>query len=112
MTGMDRTHDIYRGTLALTLLVNVNIQGAIGAGFLWGFLATQAENIRIFKGPAETCSIHPWDAMILRDCTTNTGTLDDLDAISSRKWDVLVMKMCEDHDCKDSAAPQSVLICT
>ncbi|RDW63743.1 hypothetical protein BP6252_11288 [Coleophoma cylindrospora] len=78
--------------------VNVNIKGAPGAGFDRGFLSTAASNIRIFRGPPESCEEHPWDAMILRDCTSNTTNLHDLDYVASRKWDILAMKMCEDYD--------------
>ena len=80
--------------------MNVNVKGAPGAGFDWGYLSTRPANIRIFKGPPQTCDLHPWDAMILRDCTTNTDTLNGLEYIASRKWDILVMKMCEDYDRK------------
>jgi hypothetical protein len=91
----------YRDTnvqLLLILLVNVNINGTPGAGFGWGFLSTRPHHIRIFKGPAKTCSEHPWDAMILRDCTSITHSLCDVGSIASRKWDILCMKMCEDYD--------------
>ncbi|KAK7940730.1 uncharacterized protein PG986_013117 [Apiospora aurea] len=64
----------------------------------WGFLSTRAENVRIFRGPLDTCSIHPWDAMILRDCTASTDNMIAEEEISSRKWDILAMKMCEDYD--------------
>ena len=90
------------------ILVNVNIKGTLGSGFDWGFLSTRPENMRIFKGPPETCSAHPWDAMILRDCTSNTDTLSSIESMSSRKWDILCMKMCEDYDCK---APPNYLSC-
>ncbi len=84
----------------LTSLVNVNVTARPGHGFAWGFLSTRPSNIRIFKGPPETCADHPWDAIILRDCTPNTDNLIEVESISSRKWDVLCMKMCEDYDCK------------
>jgi hypothetical protein len=80
--------------------VNVNVSAKPGYGFDWGFLTTRPSNIRIFKGPPETCAHHPWDAMILRDCTGNTDTLNSIESIASRKWDILCMKMCEDYDCK------------
>ncbi|KAJ9616849.1 hypothetical protein H2200_000569 [Cladophialophora chaetospira] len=75
--------------------VNVNITARPGHDFNWGFLSTRPAKVRIFKGPPETCASHPWDAMILRDCTPNGG-LDE--TIASRKWDILCMKMCEDFD--------------
>lgn len=78
--------------------VNVNVQGTRSADFDWGYLSTRPSNIRIFKGPPESCHIHLWDAMILRDCTPNTDTLSEVESIASRKWDILVMKMCEDYD--------------
>ncbi|KAK5198812.1 hypothetical protein LTR72_005114 [Exophiala xenobiotica] len=81
-----------------SVTVNVNINATPGAGFDWGFLSTQPHHIRIFKGPAKTCSEHPWDAMILRDCTSNTHSLCDVGSVASRKWDILCMKMCEDYD--------------
>ena len=81
-------------------VVNVNIEGSSSAGFIWGYLSTRPSNIRIFKGPQDTYELHPWDAMILRDCTPNTGSLYALDSISSHKWDILVMKMCEDYNRK------------
>ncbi|KAK8055728.1 hypothetical protein PG993_000955 [Apiospora rasikravindrae] len=79
-------------------LVNVNITAPRGQGFVWGYLSTRAENVRIFRGPLDTCSIHPWDAMILRNCTANTDSMAAKEEISSRKWDILAMKMCEDYD--------------
>ncbi|KAK8873409.1 hypothetical protein PGQ11_003923 [Apiospora arundinis] len=79
-------------------LVNVNIDATPKQGFNWGFLSTRAENVRIFRGPSDTCAYHPWDAMILRDCTTNTDSMTAVEEISSRKWDILAMKMCEDYD--------------
>ncbi|KAK8050113.1 hypothetical protein PG994_011843 [Apiospora phragmitis] len=47
------------------------------------------ENVRIFRGPRNTCPDHPWDAMILRDCTASTEGMVDKEEISSRKWDIL-----------------------
>jgi hypothetical protein len=44
------------------VVVNVNIAAPAGAGFDWAFLGTKPKNIRVFKGPPKTCSIHPWDA--------------------------------------------------
>ena len=38
--------------------------------------------------------------MVLRDCTTNTFNLDEIERFTSRKWDILAMKMCEDYDRK------------
>ncbi|KAK5457167.1 hypothetical protein LTS15_004948 [Exophiala xenobiotica] len=81
-----------------SVTVNVNINATPGAGFDWGYLSTQPHHIRIFKGPAKTCSEHPWDAMILRDCTPNTDNLGSIGSIASRRWDILCMKMCEDYD--------------
>ncbi|KAI1618636.1 origin recognition complex subunit 4 [Exophiala viscosa] len=81
-----------------SVTVNVNISGTPGSGFNWGYLSTRPANIRIFKGPAHTCALHPWDAMILRDCTPNTDNLSNIKSIESRKWDILCMKMCEDYD--------------
>ena len=38
--------------------------------------------------------------MILRDCTSNGGSLYRVEEAASRKWDILCMKVCEDHDSK------------
>ncbi len=101
--------------------VNVNIEGSPGQPFNWGYLSTPPSNIRIFKVGTRggditkllgwymnrvqksTCDEHPWDAMILRDCRPNTGTLNAISPISARRWDVLCMKMCEDYDRKFSS---------
>jgi len=40
------------------------------------------------------------DAMILRDCTTNTDNLHDHEFLGKRKWDILAIKCCEDFDRK------------
>jgi len=95
----------------LTPQVNVLINGAASrnAGFDAGIFSTAATNVRVFRGPPETCNIHPWDAMILRDCTPNSTNLYDIEAIASRKWDILAMKMCEDFDRK-SAYPVAHLL--
>ncbi|RYP79469.1 hypothetical protein DL770_006650 [Monosporascus sp. CRB-9-2] len=77
--------------------VNVNIT-AKNTSFDWGFLSTTPSKARIFRGAAESCPDHPWDAMILRDCYANTGGMQADDSISSRYWDILLMKMCEDYD--------------
>ncbi|RYP01088.1 hypothetical protein DL764_006322 [Monosporascus ibericus] len=77
--------------------VNVNIT-AKNTSFDWGFLSTTPSKVRIFRGAAESCPDHPWDAMILRDCYANAGGMQAVDSISSRYWGVLVMKMCEDYD--------------
>ncbi|KAK5079369.1 hypothetical protein LTR51_001566 [Lithohypha guttulata] len=82
------------------MTINVSIQGARGAGFDWGFLSNSGKDARLFGGPPETCHDHPWDALILRDCNTNTDTLNRIHSIASRKWDVLLLKMCEDYDCE------------
>ena len=94
----------------LTIPVQVNIQGVHGAGFNWGFMAGVPDKIRIFKGPTSTCPKHPWDAMILRDCTTNTFNLNGIKHIASRKWDILAMKMCEDYDRKCSLYSDTAVI--
>ena len=100
-----------------SMTINVNISAPPGQPFQWGFLSTSPKNIRIFKGPADTCeyvltkssatnlltmvdSLHPWDAMILRDCTTNTSSLHAVGKVSRRKWDILLIKCCEDFDRK------------
>ncbi len=62
--------------------VNVNITGTVESGFNWGFLSTQPGNIRLFQGPQGTCEEHPWDAMILRDCTTNSDNFVSASIIS------------------------------
>ncbi|RYO91618.1 hypothetical protein DL766_003203 [Monosporascus sp. MC13-8B] len=80
-----------------SMKVNVNIT-AKNASFDWGFLSTVPSKVRIFRGPVYSCQYHPWDAMILRDCYANTGGMMEVDSISSRYWDILVMKMCEDYD--------------
>lgn len=38
--------------------------------------------------------------MILRDFHTNLDTMDAIKSIASRKYDILLMKMCEDFDRK------------
>ncbi|KAM0819341.1 hypothetical protein AB5N19_05156 [Seiridium cardinale] len=81
-----------------SMTINVNIKCPAGGEFKWGFLSTQPGYIRIFKGPAITCKDHPWDAMILRDCCPNTDSMIGTTEISSHKWDILLMKMCEDFD--------------
>jgi len=100
-----------------SMTINVNISAPPGQPFQWGFLSTSPKNIRILKGPADTCeyvltkssptyllivadSLHPWDAMILRDCTTNTSSLHAVSKVSRRKWDILLIKCCEDFDRK------------
>ena len=40
--------------------------------------------------------------MIMRDCTANTTTLESIDKIAKRKWDILLFKCCEDFDRKQS----------
>ncbi|KAK0124536.1 hypothetical protein ONS95_009485 [Cadophora gregata] len=87
----DKTHWAF-------MTINVSITAPPGQGFEWGFLSTTPTNIRIFKGPASTCDLHPWDAMILRDCTTNTSVLNTIGKVARRKWDILLMKCCEDFD--------------
>lgn len=62
MTGKRPTHIHLPSDVANQWVVNVNIAAPHGAGFDWGFLGTKPKNIRIFKGPPESCSIHPWDA--------------------------------------------------
>ncbi|KAI6361571.1 hypothetical protein MCOR25_006476 [Pyricularia grisea] len=79
-----------------SMIVNVNVKGAPGGLFDWGYLSTSSQNVRIFRGPESTCSAHPWDAMILKDCYANTSNLRDIEAICDRRWDILAMKMCED----------------
>ncbi|KAG4424943.1 hypothetical protein IFR04_001914 [Cadophora malorum] len=81
-----------------SMTINVNISAPPGQPFQWGFLSTSPKNIRILKGPADTCDLHPWDAMILRDCTTNTSSLHAVSKVSRRKWDILLIKCCEDFD--------------
>ena len=89
-------------------LVNVNVVGTPLSGFYgdWGFLSTHPSNIRLFKGPRSTCQDHPWDAMILRDCIASSDNLWKIERVGSRKWDILAMKMCEDHDCKWAFSPR------
>ncbi|KAK4943029.1 hypothetical protein LTR10_017414 [Elasticomyces elasticus] len=90
--------------------VRINITGTPGSGFNCGFMSTRPANIRIFKGPAYICSIHAWDAMILRDCTPNnsTGGMGNVESIGTRKWDILCMKMCEDNHCQDAFTTSTV----
>ena len=95
----------------MTNLVNVNIEGTPNAGFNWGFLATMPSKTRIFRGPPESCRIHPWDAMILRDCYASTDGIMGVSSIASSYWDILVMKMCEDYDCKHSLSSVPWLYC-
>ncbi|KAI1843391.1 hypothetical protein JX266_010388 [Neoarthrinium moseri] len=82
----------------VSMTVNTNIKCAKDAGTSWGYLSTHPSNIRIFRGPPNTCPDHPWDAMILRDCHTNSSNFHRIDQIASRRWDILAMKMCEDYD--------------
>ncbi|KAI2639024.1 hypothetical protein GGS26DRAFT_587795 [Hypomontagnella submonticulosa] len=64
----------------------------------WGILTTLATNARIFRGPVQETCRHGWDAMILYDCVASTeGPLRDCERIASRKWDILLMKMCNDY---------------
>ncbi|KAJ9144904.1 hypothetical protein NKR23_g5574 [Pleurostoma richardsiae] len=81
------------------MTINVNIKANPGHGFDWGFLSTSGVhpgNVRIFRGPPETCSIHPWDAIILRNCAINMSSM--VNSVASGRWDILLMKMCEDCD--------------
>lgn len=55
--------------------------------------------MRILPGPPQTCNLHPWDAMILRDCQPNTNNVWEVERIASKSWDILLVKMCEDYDC-------------
>lgn len=80
--------------------MNVEINGDVNAGFDCGLLTTQPRNIRILKGPPETCRLHPWDVMVLRDCTTNMTSVNELPYLADRRWDILAVKCCEDFDCK------------
>ncbi|KAI0136737.1 hypothetical protein BJ170DRAFT_603009 [Xylariales sp. AK1849] len=81
----------------VSMTVNVHIQGPPGANFDDGYLSTQPRHIRVFEGPRKDCPCHPWHAMILRDCTTNSHSLHLVEDIASRKWDILAVSMC-DHD--------------
>lgn len=54
----------------------------------------------MLAGPCETCTKHPWDIMILRDFHTNIVGIDLVTPVGSRQYDILLMKMCEDHDRK------------
>ncbi|KAH9909288.1 hypothetical protein F4778DRAFT_793299 [Xylariomycetidae sp. FL2044] len=83
---------------SMTVNVSIAVPHDVGMDTTWGFLSTRPSKTRIFKGPPETCPFHAWDAMILRDCTTNTDSLTVVESIASRKWDILLMKMCEDYD--------------
>ncbi|CAJ2502408.1 Uu.00g098020.m01.CDS01 [Anthostomella pinea] len=80
-----------------SMTINVKIE-LPGGEDRWGFLSTGANNIRIFRSPAETCQVHPWDAMVLRDCQPNSDIFRQDKYIYKRKWDILVMKMCEDYN--------------
>ncbi|OTA90992.1 hypothetical protein M434DRAFT_33124 [Hypoxylon sp. CO27-5] len=64
----------------------------------WGILSTRPTRTRIFEGPSELCPIHPLDVMIMYDCTPSTENFIQQPLIASRKWDILLMKMCEDYD--------------
>ncbi|KAI3334165.1 hypothetical protein F4824DRAFT_502240 [Ustulina deusta] len=83
---------------SIKVAVNINVPRTVDLGCTWGVLGTQPAKIRIFKGPKETCEKHPWDAMILRDCRAQTDGFMSISGIISRKWDILLMKMCEDYD--------------
>jgi hypothetical protein len=82
--------------------VNIQIKPNAGVDATWGFLSTQAKNVRLFPGPSSTCATHPWDAMILRDCHSNTDGFIGTE-VGLKEGDILVMKMCEDYDCKCGA---------
>ncbi|OTA70171.1 hypothetical protein K449DRAFT_393181 [Hypoxylon sp. EC38] len=64
----------------------------------WGILSSRPTRIRILEGPSEICPIHPLDVMIMYDCTSTTENFIRQPLIASRKWDILLMKMCEDYD--------------
>ncbi|KAI3325933.1 hypothetical protein HD806DRAFT_552322 [Xylariaceae sp. AK1471] len=83
---------------SMKVVVNINVPLTAGLECTWGLMGTQPTKVRIFKGPSDTCENHPWDAMILRDCRPTTEGFLDTSAISSQKWDMLLMKMCEDYD--------------
>ena len=83
--------------------VNVNIKGTPDSGFDFGYLCTQPRNVRILGGPPKTvckdCGNYI-DAMILRGCTTNTDQIKQVPGIASRRWDILLMRFCNDYNCE------------
>ncbi|KAI1380952.1 hypothetical protein F4677DRAFT_441282 [Hypoxylon crocopeplum] len=84
--------------LHMMVTVNLKIHPAADLGIAGGQLSSPPAKIRIFRGPERTCHVHPWDAMILYDCAPRTDGLKRVQRIASRKWDILLMKMCEDFD--------------
>lgn len=49
--------------------------------------------------------------LILRNCTPNTDGPSGIESIASRQWDILCMKMCEDHDCEYLSASSTAIQC-
>ncbi|KAI1453534.1 hypothetical protein F4805DRAFT_461637 [Annulohypoxylon moriforme] len=65
----------------------------------WGILSTRSDKVQIYRGPKTFTPKHPWDAMVLHDCTANyEGELWKAPEIASRRWDILLMKMGSEYD--------------
>ncbi|KAI0386711.1 hypothetical protein F5Y04DRAFT_275162 [Hypomontagnella monticulosa] len=65
----------------------------------WGIFTALATNARIYRGPMMQACSHRWDAMILYDCVASPeGPLTESSRIGSRKWDILLIKICEDNE--------------
>ncbi|ROW06322.1 hypothetical protein VPNG_07495 [Cytospora leucostoma] len=80
------------------MMINVSIAGNISPWCDWGMLSGRSIKTHLLAGPPSICPTHPWDIMLLHDFHTNLATMDAIESISSRKYDVLLMKMCEDFD--------------
>lgn len=76
----------------------MNIRGNIAPNVSWGLMSGKPSKLRIYAGPCSICPKHPWDAMILRDAATSTSGIGDIESIASRKFDILLIKMCEEYD--------------
>ncbi|KAI1085088.1 hypothetical protein F5B20DRAFT_575553 [Whalleya microplaca] len=98
LAGFPETTKEHTNWLSMKININVSIPECADIAAASGFLSSRPTRTRIFKGPKETCSLHEWDAMIIRDCIPSTDGIMDAERISSRKWDVLLVKMCEDFN--------------
>ncbi|KAI4860191.1 hypothetical protein F4820DRAFT_465951 [Hypoxylon rubiginosum] len=77
------------------LQVQINFLPGSGTPFDWGFLSCVPAKTRIFRGPSQTCKEDPWDAMILYDCVVSPGAFHNVQRIATRKWDILLLKVCD-----------------
>ncbi|KAH8890300.1 hypothetical protein GQ53DRAFT_747752 [Thozetella sp. PMI_491] len=80
----------------ITLSVEAN--SVPGAPFRGTSLITDAlipGNVRVFRAPSMLCPENSRDAMILRNCTSDSK-IDDY-VLEYRTFDILLMKFCEEH---------------